>query len=396
MRYVVLIIDGAADLPLEELDGQTALEAANTPYLDRAAREGKVGMVRTVPEGMEPSSAIACMSVMGCDPAHHYAGRGPIEALAMGIELEPEEAALRCNLVNVEDGVMRSYAAGNIGSGEAAALMAVVREDLEDSRVRFHHGVGFRSVVTVRQGVGLMDTQCTPAHDLADRPVAPYLPKGKEAELLRGLMDRSREILSSHPINVEREMRGELPANQLWIFWPGLRVESMPPFQEVYGRHGLLTSGVHLLRGLANQMSVEVLDIRGVTDGSDNDFSGQINGALDAAKEESVVFVHVEAPDEAGHAGDVRSKIEAIQAVDLHMVSRVLQEGKDISLLALPDHPTPISIKTHIAAPVPFLMWGEGRYGPTAPAFSEKAAEATGLFVDPGYGLLGDFLAGGA
>ena len=198
MRYVVLIIDGAADLPLEELDGQTALEAANTPYLDRAAREGKVGMVRTVPEGMEPSSAIACMSVMGCDPAHHYAGRGPIEALAMGIELEPEEAALRCNLVNVEDGVMRSYAAGNIGSGEAAALMAVVREDLEDSRVRFHHGVGFRSVVTVRQGVGLMDTQCTPAHDLADRPVAPYLPKGEEAELLCGLMDRSRELSLIH------------------------------------------------------------------------------------------------------------------------------------------------------------------------------------------------------
>lgn len=393
MRYVVLIIDGAAGLPLDELGGQTTLEAAHTPYLDRAAREGRVGLAHTVPGDMEPSSAVACMSVMGFDPVRYYAGRGPIEALAMGIHLEPGEVALRCNLVTVEGGIMRSYAAGNISSEQAAALTAAVREQLEDDRVRFYHGVGFRGIVTVRQGAGLMETECFPPHDVADQPVAGYLPRGSEGELLRGLMERSREILSSHPINVERAQRGELPANQLWIFWPGMEAGLMPSFREAYGRRGLLTSGVDLLKGLAGQMAVEVLEIPGVTDGGDNDFAGQMEGALEALDDESVVFVHVEAPDEAGHAGDARSKIRAVENVDRHMISRVMEEGEDLSLLALPDHPTPVALKTHTAAPVPFVMWGKDvRREYPAGAFTEAEAEATGLRVEPGHHLLAEFL----
>ena len=394
-KALVLIIDGAAGWPVDELGGLTALEAARTPNLDRLAREGIVGMSRTVPEGMEPSSAVACMSVLGFDPVRYYAGRGPIEALALGVQLEPGEVALRCNLVTVLDGCMRSYTVGHIPSAESHMLIASLQEALGTSRTTFHPGVGFRHIVTVKQGGVLLETRCTPPHDIPDQPIADYLPQGPGAEFLLDLMERSRDVLGDHPVNRSRVARGEPPATQIWLFWPGMQPRSMPSFVSVYGRRPALSTAVDLLRGLARQISADVLDLPRVTDTNDNDFAGQMAGSLAALQEYDMVIVHVESPDEAGHAGDVAGKVEAIEKVDELMVPQLFSLHFPVRVLVQPDHPTPLRLRTHVADPVPFIMWAPGRWAPNGvSAYTEAQAASAGLQVDPGYKLMSIFLAG--
>jgi 2,3-bisphosphoglycerate-independent phosphoglycerate mutase len=402
VRYVVLIIDGASGWPAAALDGRTALEAARTPHLDRLAREGTVGTTANVPPGMEASSAVACMSVMGFDPQVHYQGRGPIEAAAMNIQLEPDQVAMRCNLVTVEDGRMVSYSAGNITSEESALLIDALQEALGDERVHFQAGVGFRHVLTVREGAALAATEFVPAHDLSDRPIQGGLPRGPGAAFALELMERSKAVLATHPVNRARVGRGKPPATQIWLFWPGMRAADLPSFSSLYGgRRAALTSPVDLLRGLALQTGMDVLSIPGVTDGGDNDYAGQMAGALAALTDHEVVFVHVESPDEAAHQGDAGAKVDAIEKVDALMVPQALRlgeaagagaEGKDLRLLVLPDHPTPLEIKTHVADPVPFIMWGPGFPGNGAAAYTEAEARATGYAVAPGHLLISRFL----
>jgi len=422
VKYVIVIIDGASGWPASALEGRTALEAAHTPNLDRLAREGSAGMVDNVPPGMEPSSAIACMSVMGFDPTAYYAGRGPIEAMAMGIGLEPGEVAMRCNFVTVVDGKMASYSAGNINSEESAELVAALREGLGDAfqgdfdgagaehagsasrraRMALYAGVGFRQILTVRDGAELLVTSFTTPHDIADRPVAGYQPVGPGAHLVGDLMERSKGILAGHPVNKARIARGELPATQIWLFWPGTRPAEMPTFSEIYGgRKAAMTSGVDLLRGLAIQTGMDVLTVPGVTDRGDNDYRAQMAGALEALDDHDVVFVHVEAPDEASHSGDVAGKVRAIEQTDRLIISQVLDAAEHhaglsggLRLMVLPDHPTPLEIKTHVAEPVPFVMWGPGIGPNRAKAYTETAARATGFAVAPGHRLMSLFLAG--
>lgn len=392
-KAIVLIIDGAAGWPVDELGGRTTMEAAHTPHLDRLAAEGMVGLTRTVPEGMEPSSAVACMSVLGFDPSLYYAGRGPIEALALGIDLEPGQAALRCNLVTVLDGRMRSYTSGHIPSRESHQLIAFLQEQLGTSRVAFHPGVGFRHILTVRDGAMLLESECTPPHDIPDRPVADYVPKGPGSDLLLDLMERSATLLADHPINQARVARGELPATQVWLFWPGMQPGAMPSFASVYGLRAALSTAVDLLRGLARQVSMDILDIPGVTDTNDNDFAAQMAGSLAALDEYDAVVVHVEAPDEAAHAGNVQEKVEALEMVDELMVPQVLALPYKVRLLVQPDHPTPLRVQTHVNEPVPFIVWAPGRVAPNgARAYSEAEAHATGLLVDPGHDLMRRFL----
>ena len=404
MKYVVLIIDGAAGWPASALGGRTSLETAVTPNLDRLVRTGRVGVVSNVPDGMEASSAIACMSVMGFDPGLYYAGRGPIEAAAMGIELEAGQVAMRCNLVTVVDGRMASYSAGNISSAESAELIAALQEGLGDERSRFYPGVGFRHILTVRDGEDLLSTSFTPPHDIAGQPVDVSMPVGAGAAFALGLMERSKAILERHPVNERRLASGKPQATQMWLFWPGMRPAQMPAFASLYaGRKAALTSPVDLLKGLAVQTGIDFLDIPGVTDGSDNDYEGQMRAALAALADHDVVFVHVESPDEAGHAGDAAGKVEAIERVDALMVSRLLEAvapggptcsaaANNFRLLVLPDHPTPLEIRTHVAEPVPFLMWGAGFGANGASAYTEKAARATDLAVTPGHLLMAMFL----
>lgn len=373
------------------------MESAPTPNLDRLAREGTVGVAHNVPRGMEPSSAVACMSVMGFDPAVYYAGRGPIEAAAMGIELEPGQVAMRCNLVTVLDGRLVSYSAGNITSNEAAELVASLREELTDDRLALYSGVGFRHILTVREGSDLLATRFTPAHDVTDRPVDDFGPEGPGASFVRDLTERSKSVLSGHPINEARIARGQLPATQIWLFWPGAKPETLPSFSAAHGgRRAALTSAVDLLRGLALQTGVDLLTIPGVTDSGDNDYRAQMAGALGALDDHDVVFVHVEAPDDAAHAGDVEAKVRAVERVDALMAPQAMARAGDgdLALLVLPDHPTPLELKTHVAEPVPFVMWGPGFAPNGAHAFSENEARATGFTVAPGHLLLSVFLQG--
>jgi 2,3-bisphosphoglycerate-independent phosphoglycerate mutase len=304
---------------------------------------------------------------------------------------------MRCNLVTVVDGRLISYSAGNISSEESGELVAALREELADDRLALHAGVGFRHILTVRDGADLLATRFTPAHDVTDRQVDGFGPEGPGAALVRDITERSKEILGGHPVNKARIARGQLPATQIWLFWPGARPERLPSFEAIHGgRNAALTSAVDLLRGLAVQTGVDLLGIPGVTDGGDNDYEAQMAGALEALADHDVVFVHVEAPDEAAHSGDVRGKVEAVEQVDALMLPlvRAWAERGDVALLVMPDHPTPLEIKTHVAEPVPFAMWGPG-FGPNgAEAFSEKEARATGFAVAPGHRLLSLFLQG--
>jgi 2,3-bisphosphoglycerate-independent phosphoglycerate mutase len=393
MKYCVLIIDGASGWPLPERDDKTTLELAATPNLDRMASEGFMGMARTVPPGMEPSSACACMSVLGYDPKAYYRGRSAIEAVSMDIPIGEGEVLFRCNLVTVQDGNMVSYCAGHISSDEGRELIAAVERGLGSDTIRFYPGVGYRHICKILGREGVLAAACTPPHDIPDKPVAEYMPQGAGSELLRELMTRSQEILRDHPVNVNRRSRGELPATMLWLFWGSGRVPQLPPFEREYGLEAALTSGVDLLRGLAKMARIDTLDISGVTDGPDNDYAGQADGALRSLVGHDLVVIHIEAPDEAAHAGSVDDKVEAIQRIDREVISRIGGwKGDELRVLVMPDHPTPISVRTHVSEPVPFLLWGPGFVSNGVERFTEKDAAGTGVAVEEGHTIMSRLL----
>ncbi|MBA7601590.1 2,3-bisphosphoglycerate-independent phosphoglycerate mutase [subsurface metagenome] len=393
MKYCIVIIDGAAGLPLPERGGKTCLELADTPNLDAMAGEGVVGLARTVPAGMEPSSACACMSVLGYDPKVYYRGRSAIEARSLGIPIGEGEVVFRCNLVAVADGKMRSYSAGYISTEEAKELIAALNENLSDDSLRFYSGVSYRHILKLKGHEDSLLASCTPPHDIPDKPVSEYLPRGKGSDILRDLMQRSEKVLKDHPINVKRVSRGDIPATTIWLFWGSGEVPEMPAFKQVYGVSGALTSGVDLLKGLAKMVGMKVLDIPGVSDGLDNDYAAQANGVLKALEDNDLVVVHIEAPDEAAHAGAIDDKVEAIQRIDKEVISRLCSQG-DLRLLAMPDHPTPIKLRTHTPEPVPFLLWGVGFKPNGAEKFTEAAAKNTGLFIADGYKIMGKLVGG--
>jgi len=395
MKYCILIIDGAAGLPLPERGGKTCLELARTPNLDALAAEGVVGMVRTVPPGMEPGSACACMSILGYDPEIYYLGRAAIEARSMGIAIDEGEVVFRCNLVAVRDGKMWSHSAGYISTEEAQALIMALNESLGGSEVHFYPGISYRHILKLRGQEDTILATCTPPHDIPDKPIAGFLPRGPGSEPLRDLMARSEVVLREHPVNIERQARGDIPANMIWLFWGSGQLPGMPAFKKVYGLDAALTSGVDLLRGLARMVGMDVLDIDGVTDGPDNDYAAQAVGALEALAGHDLVVIHIEAPDEAGHAGSIDDKIEAIQRIDGEVVSRLRSWGGDLRLLIMPDHPTPIAVRTHTPDPVPFLLWGSGFTANGAKRLTEAEAKSTGLFIEEGYNIMGRLIGKG-
>jgi len=390
MKYCVLIIDGAAGWPLPERGDKTSLELAATPNLDALAREGVVGLVRTVPPGMEPSSACACMSVLGYDPKVYYQGRAGIEALSMGIPVGDGEVVFRCNLVAVRDGTMWSYSAGYISTEEARELIDALNEDLGNDQVHFYPGVSYRHICHLKGQKDTLSATCTPPHDIPDKPIAEFLPHGPENSPLLDLMRHSEAVLRDHPVNVKRRARGDIPATMLWLFWGSGRAPDMPSFKQISGLDAAMTSAVDLLQGLAQMAGMEVLDIPGVTDGLDNDYAAQAAGALHALDKHDLVVIHIEAPDEAGHSGSIDDKVEAIQRVDREVVGQLRSwRGDALRLLIMPDHPTPIKVRTHVADPVPFMLWGVGFTANGAKRFTESEAKTTGLFIDPGYNIMG-------
>lgn len=396
MKYIVLIIDGAAGLPIPNRDGKTTLELAHTPNLDALAAQGALGLAQTVPDGMEPSSACACMSVMGYNPAVYYKGRASIEAKSMGIDIDPGEVVFRCNLVNVKDGKMNDYSAGHIPTPEAAAIIKSLNQELGSDEIKFYPGVGFRNILKIKGHEETLKARCTPPHDIPGKPVKDFLPQGSGSELLLSLMTRSEILLKSHKINEKRLKRGNLPVTTVWLFWGSGQVPAMPSFKQAYGLNAAMTSGVDLLNGLAQMAGMNVLNIKGVTDAVDSDNVAQAKGALKALKNHDLVVIHVEAPDEAGHGGNIDEKIKAIENVDRDVIAQIrncvypesYRGAIDLRILVMPDHPTPITTRTHSPDPVPFLMWGKGINANGAARFTEAEAKATGVFIADGYKIM--------
>ena len=351
-KYLVVLGDGMADEPLEELGGLTPLEYARTPHFDRIAREGACGMLRTIPPGFEAGSDIANLSILGYDPAKYYTGRGPLEAASIGIDLGPGDYAYRCNLVTVRDGLMEDFTAGHISSAEGTRLIAALNEHLE--RPCLHAGVSYRNLMVVGEGSG---AKTTPPHDIVGKPIREYLPRGRDAPLLRRVMERSGAILRDHRVNRARIREGKRPATMIWP-WSGGKRPALPSFRERYGLSAGIIAAGDLLNGIARYAGMEVIRVPGATGYLDTDYQAKARYALEALKRLDFLYLHVEAPDEAGHMGSVEEKVWAIERVD-GMVGTIMKSFEGV-IAVLPDHPTPIRLKTHTADPVPFAVRGIG------------------------------------
>ncbi|MBP2030083.1 2,3-bisphosphoglycerate-independent phosphoglycerate mutase [Methanohalophilus levihalophilus] len=356
MKYVVLIGDGMADHPIESLGGNTILEAASTPNMDKMAMEGACGLANNVPEGYPAGSDVANMSVLGYDPRKYYSGRAPLEAASMGVSLKEGEVAFRCNLITIENGLILDHSAGHISSGEAAQLIEAVEEELGND-VHFYPGFSYRHLMTAPFGV---DCNCTPPHDVLEQPVKDHMPKGEASDELGKLIEASWDILAEHPVNIQRIKEGKKPANSIWFWGQGYAPE-FPMFYDLYGLTASVISAVDLIKGLGVYAGMEVLDVPGATGYLDTNYAGKVGFALKALENHDAVFVHVEAPDEAGHMGNIEAKIQAVEDFDGKIVGPILEGVEDLDddciVLVLPDHPTPIALRTHTSESVPFVVW---------------------------------------
>jgi 2,3-bisphosphoglycerate-independent phosphoglycerate mutase len=369
MKYLVVIGDGMADEPLPELGGKTPLEHARTPVMDRLASEGSCGLLATVPPGFEPGSDIANLGVLGYDPAACYTGRGPLEAANMGVELGPSDVAYRCNLVTVIDGRMTDFTAGHVSSAEAGQLLADLQQAVPG--VLFQSGVSYRNLLVVRDGGGC---RSVPPHDIAGQEIGQYLPTGPDAGLLLGCMATSRHVFSGHRVNQARIGAGKAPVTQVWP-WSGGKKPRLQAFSERWGKTGGVISAVDLVNGIARVAGMETVRVPGATGFLDTDYGAKGRYCIEALKRLDFLYLHVEAPDEAGHMGDLDEKILAIERLDT-MIGGIMESFEGI-VAVLPDHPTPVRVRTHTATPVPFLVYGKGR--DATRCFSEKEAERGSL-----------------
>jgi 2,3-bisphosphoglycerate-independent phosphoglycerate mutase len=398
MKYIILIGDGMADLPIEELKGKTPLEAAETPNMDLVARSGKLGLLRTVPRGYPPGSDVANLSILGYDPAKYYTGRAPLEAASMGIRLAPEDTAFRCNLVTLDQRegapVMDDYSSGHISTEEARELVIALDKTLSGEGVKFHPGKSYRHLM-VMSGAP-RELYLTPPHDITDKEIEPYLPAGEGAERLKKLIERSQEVLRDHPVNRARRDSGKKTADSIWLWGEGT-APRMPTFRDRFDIEGAIISAVDLMNGIGVYAGFEVITVPGATGYLDTDYSAKAGYALKVLKEKDLVCVHVEAPDEAGHQGSLEEKIRAIENFDSLVVGRVLEgveSFEDFRLMVVTDHFTPIVLKTHTPEPVPYAVLsgkGEAKKSESS-GFNEKSALTAGLLHEDCEAFIVEFI----
>jgi 2,3-bisphosphoglycerate-independent phosphoglycerate mutase len=386
MKYLFIVGDGMADEPVPSIGGKTPLEAADIGCMDQMAKNGMVGMCRTVPPGMPPGSDVANLSLLGFDPSKYYTGRGPLEASSMGIDLGIDDCAFRCNLVTVTDGKMADYSAGHISTAEAEAIITDLNSELADESVHFYTGVSYRHICVVKGNFRRLS--CTPPHDITGKDVEAHLPAGEGASSALELMVKSADMLKNSPVNRERIKKGKAPATQIWLWGQGYSPK-LPVFSDKFGVKGSVVTAVDLIKGIGYLAGLEIIEVEGATGFIDTNYEGKADAALGSLKEKDFVFIHVEAPDEAGHSGDVDMKIKAIEYFDERLLKRIIDKIKgDYRVLVMPDHPTPVGIKTHTSNPVPFILYGKGIKANGIDVYTEAAAAKSELFVEKGHSLI--------
>jgi 2,3-bisphosphoglycerate-independent phosphoglycerate mutase len=395
MKYIVLVGDGMSDRALARLNDRTPLEVAATPFMDGIVKEGRIGHATTIPKGMTPASDVANLAIMGYDPKKYYNGRGPLEAANINVKLGEGDVAFRCNLVTVGKDEMVDYSAGHITQKEAEILISDIDKKLGSDTGRFYVGKSYRHLFVLKaathdEAVEISKVKCAPPHDILSKKIKPFLPKGKSSQELINLMEASKEVLEKHDINKVRVDLGENPANMIWLWGQGVN-PNMPPFKELFGLTGSVISAVDLVNGLGKLVGLETIKVPGATGYYDTNYQGKADYALESLKHKDFVFVHVEAPDEAGHNADMRAKITAIENFDKHVVGTFLKAfkgKKGYRLMVLPDHATPLSVRTHVSDPIPFAVCGDGVEPDQALVFSERAAMASAFGFSSGHALM--------
>ena len=400
MKYLVMLCDGMADFPVESLGGKTPLEAADTPCMDRLAKDSEVGLVKTVMDGMKPGSDVANLSVLGYDPKIYYTGRSPLEAGSIGIDMKDTDVSLRCNLVTLsdepeyEDKTIIDYCAGDISTADAKILVDYLAKKLNNDEFKLYSGVSYRHCLIWNNGT--MDiAPLTPPHDITGKPIKEYVPKNPNAQKLYELMKKSYELLKDHPLNKERIAKGLRPANSMWLWGEGKRA-NLDDFKGKYGVKGSMISAVDLLKGIGKFSNMNVVSVEGATGYIDTNFEGKAEAAIKEFENgQDFVYIHVEAPDECGHRNEMENKVKAISLIDHLILSPVvdaLEKMGDFKVLVTPDHPTPLSLRTHTNDPVPYMIY-DSRVKKNGPdSYNEKTAKETGIYVSEGYSLMKNFL----
>ena len=393
MKYLVVLCDGMADVPNIALSGKTPMECANKPHMDFLAKKSEVGMCRTVANGLKPGSDVANLSVLGYDPTVSYTGRSPLEAASIGIDLKDTDVTLRCNIVtlsdeeNYEDKRMVDYCAGDISTAEAKKIIQTVEEKLGNDIYKFYSGVSYRHCLVVDMGTTELGNM-TPPHDISGRVIGEYLSDNENAKPLIELMKKSYNILKDHPVNLERRAQGKNEANTIWLWGEGTKPQ-MENFREKNGVTGCIVSAVDLLKGIAICAGMKAPNVEGATGYLDTDFEGKTNAGIEAFKEGyDLVYLHFEAPDECGHRGEIENKVKAIEAIDARALRPMIEYldgcGEDYKILIMPDHPTPLDIKTHTSNPVPYMIYDSKNAKEGVNSFTEENARLAGNFVEHG------------
>lgn len=401
MKYLVMLCDGMADEPNEALGNSTPMEKANKPCMDSLAAKAEVGIVKTVAEGLKPGSDVANLSVLGYEPAVYYSGRSPLEAASIGIDLKDTDVTLRCNLVTLSDEedyekkTILDYCADDISSEEAKILIEYIQEKLGNDKFRFYPGVSYRHCLVWSNGnphPGVL----TPPHDITGKVITDYIPKGEAVDELYDLMKKSYDLLKDHPVNKARIARGKRPANSIWLWGEGTK-PLLDNFSEKFDKKGSMISAVDLLKGIAICAGMNSVDVEGATGYLDTNFDGKCKAAIEEFKKGAdLVYIHVEAPDECGHRGEIENKVKAIEMIDEHILAPVvefLRDYDDFAVLVCPDHPTPLSIRTHTSTPVPYLIYdSKNEINSGVKVFCEKEARETGNYIEKGFTMMNYFL----